>query len=115
MSIESREKTYRGRRYGKKRLDIQPLKSYSETTKTKAVTTMGFLEDLYLNGYLPSENDRPQTLEYAKACKQVQEYEGRIIKTMGEQFMDDYYTAKGEQITMEIAHAYAQETAENSV
>lgn len=69
---------------------------------------MGFLEELYLNGYLPSEHDRPQTIKYAKACKQAQAYEERIIAKMGEQFMDDYYSAKGEQITMEIAHAYAQ-------
>ena len=40
---------------------------------------MSFIEELYLSGYLPSENDRPQTIEYAKACKKAQEYEEKII------------------------------------
>ena len=69
---------------------------------------MSFLEDLYLNGYLPSENDRPQTIEYAKACKKAQEYEEKIIKQFGEGFMDAYYTVKSEQVTMELCRAYAQ-------
>ena len=69
---------------------------------------MSFLEDLYLNGYLPSENDRPQTIEYAKACKKAQEYEEKIIAQFGEGFMDAYYTVKSEQVTMELSRAYAQ-------
>ena len=69
---------------------------------------MSFIEELYLSGYLPSENDRPQTSEYAKACKKAQEYEEEIIAQFGDGFMDAYYTVKSEQVTMELSRAYAQ-------
>ena len=69
---------------------------------------MSFIEELYLSGYLPSENDRPQTIEYAKACKKAQEYEEKIIEQFGDGFMDAYYTVKSEQVTMELSRAYAQ-------
>ena len=72
---------------------------------------MSFLEELYLNGYLPAESDRPQTIEYAQACKKAQEYEDKIIANLGEEFMGEYYSVKSEQITMELSRAYAQGAA----
>ena len=39
---------------------------------------MSFIEELYLSGYLPSENDRPQTIEYAKACQKHSSMKRRL-------------------------------------
>lgn len=69
---------------------------------------MEFLENIYVNGYIPAEEDFPRTEEYRQAAKRVLEYESQIIKALGEQFMSDYYSAKADQFTLELAHAYAQ-------
>lgn len=82
-------------------------------TKIKgAGEIMGFLEELYEHGYFPSENLKPEpTEEYKLAKERVAElYKQIAIKLDGEELIDAFVTAKADQVSIELATAFAEGT-----
>ena len=72
---------------------------------------MSFLEELYLNGYYPSEDDRPNHKGYIEATTRVEEQSKIILDklgTNGDKFLDEYLSAKADQIAYELALAFFQ-------
>ena len=76
---------------------------------------MGFIEDIYNNGYYPSEQGQPeQTDEYQQAQQRVQEYTEKIIDSLGdggEQLFDEYLSAKADEVSFEMATAFKEGVA----
>lgn len=71
---------------------------------------MGFLEELYERGYFPSENLKPeQTEEYKQAKERVAElYKQITAKLNGEELIEEFVTAKADQVSIEMATAFAE-------
>lgn len=72
---------------------------------------MSFLEELYLNGYYPSEEGRPNHEDYITATAKVEEQIEIILDklgTNGDKILDEYLSAKADQISYELALTFAQ-------
>lgn len=71
---------------------------------------MGFLEHLYDQGYFPSEDLQPEpTEEYRQAKERAEElYKQIAIKLDGEELIEAFVTAKADQVSIEMATAFAE-------
>ncbi len=75
------------------------------------VFILSFLEELYLNGYYPSEEGRTNHKDYITATAKVEEQTKIILDKLGingDKFLDEYLSAKADQISYELALAFAQ-------
>lgn len=73
---------------------------------------MGFFEDLYEQGFFPSEDARPEDIEGVRqANAKVVEIADKIIERLGEGgevLFDEFLSAKAEAVSYEIQTAFAE-------
>lgn len=71
---------------------------------------MGFLEQLYDQGYFPSEDLKPEpTEEYRQAKERVAElYKQIATKLNGEELLEEFLAAKADAVSIEMATAFAE-------
>ena len=70
---------------------------------------MGFCEDLYEQGFFPSEDARPEDVEGVRqANAKVVELADKIIERLGDKLFDAFLSAKAEAVSFEVQTAFAQ-------
>lgn len=72
---------------------------------------MGFFQDIYDNGFNPSEDGKPSGEEYKSALKCSKEYTEKILALLGEdgeKLFEDFLSAKADVVSFEIAKAFEQ-------
>lgn len=72
---------------------------------------MGYLMDIYDNGYNPSEDGQPSGEEYTAALKRSQEHTEKILALLDEDgkiLLEQFLSAKADVISYEMARAFEQ-------
>lgn len=73
---------------------------------------MGFFEELYEQGYFPSEDARPEDIEGVRQARaKVTELAEKIVECLGsggDELLEEYQAAKAAEVSYEIQTAFAQ-------
>lgn len=72
---------------------------------------MGYIMDLYGNGFHPSEDDRPSGTEYTAALKRANDCTNKILARLdedGKKLFEQFLSAKADIISFEMSKAFEQ-------
>lgn len=72
---------------------------------------MGFLMDIYDNGFNPAEDGKPSGEEYTAALKRAESYTEKILALLDEDgkiLLEQFLAAKADVISYEMAKAFEQ-------